>query len=100
MAYVTLSCSLRWNEGQPYEFQRTLVTHIKANMEHFGSESKQDGVPYLNDAYAKCGKLLREQGYSREAENFDIKVVDTRSRILGVEHPHTINAMGQLAETY
>ena len=100
MAYVTLSCSLRCNEGQPYEFQRTLVTHIKANMEHFGSESKQDGVPYLNDAYAKCGKLLREQGYSREAESFDIKVVDTRSRILGVEHPHTINAMGQLAETY
>ena len=34
MAYIMLSCSLRWDEDQPYGFQRALVTHIRANMEH------------------------------------------------------------------
>jgi hypothetical protein len=34
MAYVTLSCSLRWDADQPYGFRRALVTHIRANMEH------------------------------------------------------------------
>ena len=68
MAYITLSCSLRWDGDQPYGFRRALVTHIRANMEHWRSEGNENGVTYLDDAYAKCGRLLREQGYSREAE--------------------------------
>ena len=100
MAYVTLSCSLRWDEAQPYGFQRALTTHLRANMEHYKSESNKDGVTYLDDAYAKCGRLLLEQGYSIEAEKLEIKVLDTRTRILGVEHPGTIDAMSSLASTY
>ena len=100
MAYVTLACSLRWDAGQPYEFQRGLVTHVRANMEYFKSEDNQNIVSYMDDAYAKFGRLLREQGYSREAENLQIKVLDTRNKILGVEHPDTIHAMGNLASTY
>ena len=100
MAYVTLSCSLRWDEDQPYGFRRILVTHIRANMEHSRSESNKNGVTYLDDSSAKCGRSLMEQGYSREAENLEIKVLDTRNRILGVEHADTINAMAHLATTY
>jgi len=100
MAYVTLSCSLRWDEDQSYGFRRVLVTHIRANMEYSRSESNKNGVTYLDDSYAKCGRLLMEQGYSREAENLEIKVLDTRNRILAVEHPDTINAMENLAITY
>ena len=44
MAYVTLSCSLRWDESQPYRFQRVLVTHVRANMEYSRSGSNQKGV--------------------------------------------------------
>ena len=77
MAYVTLSCSLRWDEAQPYGFQRALTIHLRANMEHYRSESKKNGVTYLDDAYAKCGRLLMEQGYSREAESLEIKVLGT-----------------------
>jgi tetratricopeptide (TPR) repeat protein len=100
MAYVTLSCSLRWNGGQPYGFRRALATHIRANMKHSRSESNENGVSYLDDAYDKFGMLLQEQGYFKEAEMLENKVVDTRNRILGVEHPDTIRAMANLAAIY
>ena len=100
MAYIILSCSLRWDEDQPYGFQRALVTHIRANLAHCRSEGYENGVTYLDDAYAKCGRLLRQQGYLREAEKLDIQVLDARTRILGVEHPDTISDMAELAATY
>ena len=100
MVYVTLSCSLRWNAAQPYGFQRTLVTHVRANMEYFKSEGNQNIISYMDDAYAKFGRLLREQGYSKEAETLEIEVLDKRDKILGVEHPDTIFAMANLASTY
>ena len=100
IAFVTLSCSLRWDGGQPYEFQRALTTHIRANMEHSRSESNEISVSYLDDAYEKFGILLREQGYSKEAETLANKSLDTRNRILGIEHPATIRAMASLAGTY
>ena len=100
MAYITLSCSLRWNRGQPYGFRRALVTHIRANMEHSRSESNENGASYLDDAYDKFGVLLQEQGYFQEAKTLKNKVLDTRKRILGVEHPDTIRAKVNLAVTY
>ena len=100
MAYVTLSCSLRWDEGQPYGFQRTLATHVRANMEYFKSEGSENVVNYMDDAYAGFGSLLREQGYFKEAETLENEVLDARNRILGVEHPDTITAMANLASTY
>jgi hypothetical protein len=99
MAYVTLSCSLRW-DGQPYGFQRTLVTHVRANVEYWKSEGNQNTVSYMDDAYVKVGRLLWEQGYSKEAETLEIEVLDKRNKILGVEHPDTIFAMANLASTY
>jgi hypothetical protein len=82
IAYATLSCSLRWGSGQPYGFQRTLVTHVRANMEYFKSESNQNIVSYMDDAYAKFGRLLWEQGYSKEAETLHIDILDERNKIL------------------
>ena len=100
MAHVTLSCSLRWDGSQLYGFRRALVTHVRANTEYFTSEGSQNIVSYLDDAYAKFGRLLSEQGYFMKAENLEIKVLITRNRILGVKHPDTIRAMGNLASTY
>ena len=76
MAYVMLSCSLRWNEGQPYEFWRALVTHIRANMEHYRSESDENSISYFDDAYDKFGMLFQEQGYFKEAETLEDKVME------------------------
>jgi len=100
MAYVTLSSSLRKYESQPYEFQRVLVTHVRAAIEHSESESGHNLVGYLDDAYVKFGDLLWKQGYPKEAETLQIKVLDTRKRILGEKHPDTIYAMENLAKTF
>ena len=99
MAYVTLSCSLVWDGSQPYIFHRVLVTHVRANMEYSRSGSNQNIPGYLDDAYEKFGDLLREQGYTKEAEVLQIKVLDIRNEILRVEHPETIRAMASLAST-
>ena len=99
-AYVMLSCSLRFDAGQPYEFQRTLVTHVRASMEYIKAEVDQNIVSYMDDAYEKFGMLLSEQGYSKEAETLQIKVLDERNKTLGMEHPNTLDAIGSLAETY
>ena len=97
MAYVTLSCSLRWDADQPYGFQRTLVTHVRANINHLKSEGNQNMIRYMDDACAKFGRLLRQQGYTKEAETMQMEVVDKRSKIFGVEHPATLFAMASLA---
>ena len=100
MAYVILSCSLRWDAGQSYGFWRALVIHVRANMEYFESEGSENNVSYIDDSYAKFGKLLLEQGYFKEAETLGNKVLDTRNRFLGVEHPDTTKAMEYLGKTY
>ena len=100
MAYVTLSSSLRKDESQPYEFQRVLVMHVRAVIEHSKPESGQDVIGYLDDAYVKFGNLLQKQGYLEEAETLQIQVLDTRNRILGEKHPETIYAMRNLAKTF
>ncbi|KIK03908.1 hypothetical protein K443DRAFT_94159 [Laccaria amethystina LaAM-08-1] len=100
MAYVTLSCSLRFDAGQLYGFQRALVTHVRANMEYFKSEGSEDIFSYMDDSYEKIWRLLLEQGYFKEAENLANKGLDRKKKILGVEHPDTLNAMGNLAATY
>jgi len=100
MAYVTLSCSLRWDAGQSYGFWRILVTHVRANMEYLKLQGNQNIVSYMDDAYEKFGILLREQGYSKEAETLQITVLNKRNKIPGVKHPDTVMAMADLAETH
>ena len=60
------------------------MTHVRANMEHFKSEGNQNIISYMDDAYAKFGRLLAEQGYSKEAETLQIEVLDKRNKMLGV----------------
>ena len=97
MAYVTLSCALQWDGSQPYRFHRVLVIHVRANMEYSRSRSNQNSISYLDDAYEKYGDLLQKQGYTKEAEILQTKVLDTRYEILGAEHPETIRAMANIA---
>ena len=83
MVYVILSCSLRLDGSQPYGLRRTLVTHVRANMEYIKSEGNQSIVSYMDDAYEKFGMLLCKQGYSKEGETLQTKVLDERTKILG-----------------
>jgi hypothetical protein len=92
LAFSMLSASLKNNQSQSYGFRRSLVTHVKKNIQY--------GNNYFDDAYEKFGWLLREQGYSSEAKKLEIQVLNARKKILGEEHPATISAMGNLASTY
>ena len=101
MAYGMLACSLsEYFNKQPYQFRRTLVTHLRANQQHSVLAKKTMVERYFDDAHVKYGRLLKEQGYNSEAGMFQIQVLDARSRTLGEEHPGTISAMGELASTY
>ena len=100
MAHVTLSCSLRYDKSQPYEFRRALVTHVRANMRYFKSEGSEDILSYIDDSYHKFWDLLLEQGYFKEAENLGNKVLGRRNKILGMEHQSTMTAQAVLALTY
>ena len=66
----------------------------------FKIRGDQITVSYMDDAYEKFWRPFWEQGYSKEAETLHIEVLDKRNKILGVEHPDTIDAMGSLGVTY
>ena len=101
MAYGMLAgCLLKNFDEQPYQFRRTLVTHLRANIQHSVMPKKKMVDRYFDDAYEKFGRLLKEQGYDSEAEKLQIQVLDARSRTLGEEHESTISAMSNLASTY
>jgi tetratricopeptide (TPR) repeat protein len=40
------------------------------------------------------------QGRSKEAEELEVQVMETRKRVLGQEHPSTLTSMANLASTY
>jgi tetratricopeptide (TPR) repeat protein len=44
--------------------------------------------------------LYRYQGKYEQAEQLNIKVVETRRRVLGVQHPGTLTSMSNLARLY
>ena len=100
MAYGTLSCSLRDDRSQPYGFRRVLVTHVRANMHESIKGKDQKTNNYFDDSCGKFGWLLQEQGYSSEAKELQVQVVNARKRVLGVENPDTIRATEDLARTY
>jgi hypothetical protein len=100
MAYVILSCSLRNDTSQPYAFRRSLVTHVRANMQQRITDGYQISTTYLDDACDKFGFLLSEQGYFSEAEKLQVQVINARSSFLKVKHSDTVIARANLAATH
>jgi tetratricopeptide (TPR) repeat protein len=49
---------------------------------------------------SQFGKLLESQGQWKEVEELQVQVMETRKKVLGVEHPDTLNSMANLASTY
>src|SRR5439155_16763088 len=51
-------------------------------------------------AMARLALTYSNQGWWKEAEELQVKVVEIRKRVLGPEHPDTLNGMNNLASTY
>ena len=101
MAYIMLAGCLQEDfDEQPCQFRRTLVTHLRANIQHSVMADKKMIERYFDDAHEKFGRLLSEQGYYSEALKFQVEVLDARRRALGEEHLGTISAISDIAGTY
>ncbi|OHW96949.1 TPR domain protein, partial [Colletotrichum incanum] len=46
---------------------------------------------------ANLASTYWNQGRWKEAEELDVRVMETSSRVLGDEHPHTLTSMANLA---
>ena len=44
--------------------------------------------------------IYRNQGRWKEAEKFDVQVIETSKTKLGADHPSTLTSMANLASTY
>ena len=49
---------------------------------------------------ANLALTYSSQGQLKKAEQLEVQVLETRKRVLGEEHPHTLTTMGNLALTY
>jgi hypothetical protein len=97
-ANILLSLSITFEfSKEDYAFRRTLIPHIVANQ-----KGVQTGIsiPYDDDQCTRFGLALYENGLWQDAERLFVQVMETRSRVLGAEHPDTLLSMGNLASTY
>jgi hypothetical protein len=48
----------------------------------------------------RVGATYRSQGQWKKAEGLEVQAMETRKRVLGLEHPDTLMSMASLAATY
>src|ERR1700733_4781068 len=85
--------------SQDYAFRRTLLPHMKANEQY----AKEVGITEINDDDVQMtifGLVFYENGYWNEAEKLQVNAMELRKRLLGAEHPDTLESMANLADTY
>jgi len=98
MAYILLACSIRLN--QSYEVRRVLIAHVRFIARHHFATNSERADRHLDDACQRFASILLEQGHPDEAEKLAAQLVDSRSEILGKQHPDTLTAMSILATAY
>src|SRR3954469_21910830 len=60
----------------------------------------QSGVDVQESRTMEGGRSYRNQGRWKEAEELEVKVMETSLRVLGEEHPSTLTSMANLASTF
>jgi hypothetical protein len=76
---------------------RRLLPHTKYALSNVLDERK--GGNRLTLVW-KCAMTLFSDGRYNEAEELFLQVMETRKRVLGEEHPGTLNSMANLASTF
>ncbi|KAH7061799.1 kinesin light chain [Paraphoma chrysanthemicola] len=76
---------------------RRLLPHAKYVLLH--GQAEKGGGDRLELA-RKCAMALYNDGRWKEAEELEVQVMETSSRVLGDEHPDTLISMNNLASTY
>ena len=98
-ATTLLSSSISWRFlAKDYAFRRQLLPHIKA-CKRYSAAKETTQSDDLDDA-SNFSLVLYEGGHWRGAEEIFVQVMETRKRVLGVEHPDTLVSMNNLAYTW
>jgi hypothetical protein len=93
---LSSSITFRWS-NEDYASRRALVPHVKAHYEHIKEKSS---LKYYNEeVYVNFGLVLYESWHWKEAEELQFQVMETRKRVLGIEHPDTLTSIGILASS-
>jgi tetratricopeptide (TPR) repeat protein len=75
---------------------RRLLPHVQHALLHNLADDDNKRL----DLASNCAMALYSDGRYDEAEELETQVMQTRKRVLGDEHPHTLTSMGNLALTY
>ncbi|KAI9777909.1 MAG: hypothetical protein M1816_004381 [Peltula sp. TS41687] len=98
---LAASCQICKEKARP-QFRRYMVTHIPDTTRV--SQSHLDDMQFDDEKKAivwDCiGRVYREEGRWKEAEELGLQVVERAKRVLGQEHPDTLISMSSLASTY
>ena len=96
---IILSCAISWEKtSYHYGLRQLIFSHIKANELH-GSEmglTKQ----YYDDKCNNFFFVMEEIVDWKNAEQLAMEVLYMRKKLLGTEHPGTLDSMGHLAHIY
>ncbi|KAL8636885.1 MAG: hypothetical protein Q9228_005779 [Teloschistes exilis] len=93
-----LKRSITWEfESSDYTFRRNLLSHIIMNQR---CSSLSSVIPKEEEGIAEFALAFSEAGRWKEAEELEVRVMQTRKRVLGEEHPDTLTSMANLASTY
>ena len=96
LATALLARSITFGEHtSDYAFRRDLIPHIKS------CAAGTDGTRmYGEEEYIKFAFVYSENGFLKETEELEMRVLEVRKRILGEDHPDTLRSMANLAVTY
>jgi tetratricopeptide (TPR) repeat protein len=99
LAFIVAVCENIGEEADRVRFRRHVVVHLPRKEELLGG-MKDIKAKALWRMWTTIGHVLWKEGRWKEAEELQVKVMEARSRVLGVEHPDTLRATASLASTY
>jgi Cdc6-like AAA superfamily ATPase len=76
---------------------RRLLPHAQYALSHSPTDDNNEERLHLA---SKCAMALYHEGHYKEAEELQVRVMQTKKRVLDDEHPDTLTSMGNLALTY
>ncbi|KAI4085751.1 MAG: hypothetical protein L6R37_008477 [Teloschistes peruensis] len=98
MATTAACTQLSKNPASP-EFRRHMVTYIpdlsRKCLTRLGIDETR--MPFV---WGTVVNTYFDEGRWKEAEELQVQVMETRTRVLGEEHPDTLTSMANLASTY
>ncbi|KAI9835331.1 MAG: hypothetical protein M1819_002475 [Sarea resinae] len=95
---VLASSITRGHLTEDYAFRRQLLPHIKTCIQ-YSTARAINNEEKLVDA-SNFALVYGESGYWKEAEDLQMQLMETRSRVLGHEHPDTLTTQANLAATF